>query len=38
MRKMIDSIEFGTVEHGIIERKCYIKETQPEEPETIEQN
>lgn len=30
----IDAIEWGTVEHGIIERKCYIKETQPEEPET----
>ena len=23
----VDSIEWGTVEHGVIERKCYIKET-----------
>ena len=31
----IDAIEWGTVEHGAIERKCYIKEIQPEpeEPE-----
>lgn len=21
----VDSIEWGTVEHGVIERKCYIK-------------
>ena len=27
----VDSIEWGTVEAGAIERKCYIKETQPEE-------
>lgn len=33
-----DAIEWGTVEHGVIERKCYIKESQPEEPETIEQH
>ena len=25
-----DAIEWGTVEHGIIERKCYIKELEPE--------
>ena len=24
----VDSIEWGTVEHGAIERKCYIKETE----------
>lgn len=24
----VDSIEWGTVEHGVIERKCYIKETE----------
>ncbi|MBQ6595318.1 MAG: hypothetical protein IJH78_06670 [Clostridia bacterium] len=30
----IDSIEWGTVEHGMIERKVYVKEVQPEpEPE-----
>lgn len=28
-----DAIEWGTIEGGAIERKCYIKE-QPEEPET----
>lgn len=27
----VDSIEWGTVEHGVIERKCYIKETATEE-------
>lgn len=26
----VDSIEWGTVEHGVIERKCYVKETEPE--------
>ena len=26
----IDSIEFGTVESGIIEKKCYIKQVEPE--------
>ena len=26
----IDSIEWGTVEHGAIERKCYAKPVQPE--------
>ena len=34
----VDSIEWGTVEHGVIERKCYVKETQPEpepEPEKV---
>lgn len=30
----IDEIEWGTIEHGIIERKCYVKEVQAEEPET----
>lgn len=30
MRKITDAIEWGTVEHGIIERKCYIKEVEPE--------
>ena len=32
-----DSIEFGTVEMGVIERKCYLKETEPEpeEPEEV---
>lgn len=30
----VDSIEWGTLEHGVIERKCYVKETQTEpEPE-----
>lgn len=31
----VDSIEWGTLEHGVIERKCYVKETpEPEvEPE-----
>lgn len=29
----LDSIEWGTLEHGIIERKCYVKEVGPEEPE-----
>ena len=24
----VDSIEWGTVEHGAIERKCYVKETE----------
>lgn len=24
----VDSIEWGTVEHGVIERKCYVKETE----------
>ena len=28
----VDSIEWGTLEHGVIERKCYVKET-PEEAE-----
>ena len=26
----VDSIEWGTVEHGAIERKVYVKEVQPE--------
>lgn len=30
-----DSIEFGTVEMGVIERKCYLKETEPEPEEVI---
>lgn len=25
-----DSIEWGTVEGGVIERKCYVKETAPD--------
>ena len=30
----VDAIEWGTVELGAIERKCYVKETPPEpEPE-----
>ena len=31
----VDSIEWGTLVHGVIERKCYVKETpEPEsEPE-----
>lgn len=30
----VDSIEWGTLEHGVIERKCYIKQPEPEpEPE-----
>ena len=29
----LDSIEWGTIEHGIIERKCYVKETPQPEPE-----
>ena len=34
-----DSIEWGTVEHGVIERKCYVKEVEPEpeEPEGDEE-
>lgn len=28
----VDSIEWGTLEHGVIERKCYVKEM-PEEAE-----
>ena len=33
----VDSIEWGTLEHGVIERKCYVKETQTEpEPEGLE--
>lgn len=35
----VDSIEWGTLEHGVIERKCYVKETQTEpepEPEPAE--
>lgn len=31
----VDSIEWGTLEHDVIERKCYVKETQPE-PEPAE--
>lgn len=28
----VDSIEWGTLEHGVIERKCYVKETlEPDE-------
>lgn len=27
----VDSIEWGTVEHGVIERKCYIKEVPTDE-------
>ena len=27
----VDSIEWGTVEHGVIERKCYIKEATSDE-------
>ena len=27
----VDSIEWGTLEHGVIERKCYVKETPSEE-------
>lgn len=26
----VDSIEWGTLEHGVIERKCYVKETPPQ--------
>ena len=35
----VDSIEWGTLEHGAIVRKCYVKETPaPEsEPETPEE-
>ena len=35
----VDSIELGSLEHGAIERKCYVKETPaPEsEPETPEE-
>ena len=29
----IDSIEWGTVEGGVIERKCYIKQPEPEPAE-----
>lgn len=29
----VDSIEWGTVEHGVIERKCYIKQPEPEPAE-----
>ena len=31
----IDAIEFGTVERGAIERKCYMKVTEPEPEEVI---
>lgn len=30
----VDSIEWGTLEHGVIERKCYVKE--PIEQESAE--
>ena len=29
----VDSIEWGTVEHGVIERKCYVKQPEPEPAE-----
>ena len=29
----VDSIEWGTLEHGVIERKCYVKETPEPGPE-----
>lgn len=29
----LDSIEWGTLEHGVIERKCYVKETPEPVPE-----
>ena len=28
----VDSIEWGTLEHGVIERKCYVKETPEQGP------
>ena len=31
----VDSIEWGTLEHGVIERKCYVK-TVPESDEAEE--
>ena len=32
----IDCIEWGTLEGGALERKCYMKEVQPETEETEE--
>ena len=32
----VDSIEWGTLEHGVIEYKVYIKEVQPEPEEEVE--
>lgn len=33
----VDSIEWGTLEHGAIERKVYVKPEQPEAPEEVEE-
>ncbi len=33
----VDAIEWGTLEHGVIERKCYVKETPEPEPESPEE-
>lgn len=32
----VDAIEWGTLEHGVIERKCYIKPVEESEPEEVE--
>ena len=29
----VDAIEWGTLEHGVIERKCYVKPVEESEPE-----
>lgn len=32
----VDAIEWGTLEHGVIERKCYVSEAQAQETEVSE--
>lgn len=32
----LDSIEWGTIENGVIERKKYVKPAEPIEPEEVE--
>lgn len=32
----VDSIEWGTIEHGVIERKTYIKPTPVPDEEPVE--
>lgn len=34
----VDAIEWGTLEHGVIERKCYMKVTPETAPEPEEQD
>ena len=33
----VDAIEWGTLEHGVIERKCYVSEAQAQETNTEEE-